>query len=90
MSVAVYLPPSIQALVNGIRQIQVEGNTVGDCLEQVIRKYPQLREVFFGPDKTLNKKLSYFVNSVNAYPEILKKSLSEGDKLYIMDILVGG
>ncbi len=90
MSVEVYLPPSMQSLVSGLRQIPADGNTVGDCLNQIILRYPQLKEAVFGLDQILNKKLSFYVNTENAHPELLKKTVQDGDKLYIMDILVGG
>lgn len=90
MSIIVFLPPSMQGLANGARQISTDGRTIGECLGQVILKYPALEEAIFGLDRGLNKKLSFFVNMENAYPNILGRELKAGDKLYIMDILAGG
>jgi sulfur-carrier protein len=90
MAVMVFLPPSLQSLVGGQRQIAAEGKTVGDCLDQIIRLFPSLKEAIFGPGRNLNRKLSILVNAENTYPEQLKKAVKDGDKLYIMDILVGG
>jgi molybdopterin converting factor small subunit len=90
MSIEVYFPPSLQSMVNDLRHVSVTGSTLGDCLDQVIQEYPQLREAIFGLNQTLNKKLSYFINGENAHPEMLKRIVRDGDKVFIMDILVGG
>jgi molybdopterin converting factor small subunit len=90
MAVDVYLPPSLQSLAGGFRQLSTEGGTLGECLTQIIQRYPQLKEAIFGLNQTLNKRLSFYVNTENAHPEILKRVLRDGDTLYIMDILVGG
>jgi hypothetical protein len=90
MPVEVYLPPSMQIQAGGLRQLTVRGDTLGKCLDQLILLHPPLREAIFGPNQTLNKKLSFYINSENAYPEMLKKAVQDGDRVYIMDILVGG
>jgi hypothetical protein len=90
MPVEVYLPPSMQIHTAGLRQLTVRGNTLEECLNQIMLLYPPLKDALFGRNMTLNKKLSFYVNSENAYPEMLKKAVRDGDKLYIMDILVGG
>ena len=90
MSVEIYLPPSMQNLAGGIKRLLVEGATVGDCLDQIIQKYPQLKEAIFGLNQGLSKRLSIYINTENAHPEGLRKAVRDGDKLYIMDILVGG
>lgn len=90
MPVEVYLPPSMQIQAGGLRQLSVNGNTLGECLNQLILLHPSVKEAIFGPNQTLNKKLSFYVNAENAYPEMLKKAVRDSDRLYIMDILVGG
>jgi molybdopterin converting factor small subunit len=90
MSVEVILPPSLQSIISGLRSVAVKGRTVGECLDDLVAKYPGLRPSLFNDDKSLQKGFSIFVNKENAHPEGLCKPVQDEDKIYIMNILVGG
>ncbi len=90
MSIEITIPPSLQSLVKNVKHVSVNGATVGECLEALIEKYPELKPSIFPRGCKVNKKLSIYVNGENAHPQGLKKAVKDEDKLYIMDILVGG
>jgi molybdopterin converting factor small subunit len=90
MSVEVHLPPSLQPLVRGRYFKEIEGNTVGDCLDGLVQEFPQLKEHLFDKNKKLRQGFTIFINGVSAYPEMLKKTVGDGDKLYIINVMVGG
>jgi molybdopterin converting factor small subunit len=90
MSIEITIPPSLQSLVKNEKQVSVSGATVGECLEVLMGKYPELKPAIFPRGWKVSKKLSIYVNGENAHPLGLAKAVKDGDKLYIMDILVGG
>jgi molybdopterin converting factor small subunit len=90
MSVEINLPPVLQAMVGDIRQIDVTGGTVGECMEALVQKYPQLKSKLFNRKNSLPNGINIFVNGENAYPQPLSKKVKEGDKVYISYIVLGG
>ncbi len=90
MTVEVNIPPVLQALVGGINRIEVRGSTVGECLNELAAKYPQLKAKLFTKRGELPKGISIFINSENAFPKPLSKPVRPGDKIYISHIVLGG
>lgn len=90
MSVTIVLPPVLQPMVGGAKEIDVAGGTVGACLENLIKQYPALKPKFFTGKNKLPNGISIFVNGEDAYPEPLKKPVCDGDKIYISHIVLGG
>jgi molybdopterin converting factor small subunit len=90
MSVEINLPPVLQAMVDDVRQIDVAGGTVGECLQSLVQKYPQLKSKLFNRKNGLPNGINIFVNGENAYPQPLSKKVKEGDKVYISYIVLGG
>ena len=90
MSVKVFINPSLTYLTNDEEVVEVEGKSVGECLEQVIARFPGLREPLFGEDGRLNNHIDIFVNTESAYPEELAKPVRDGDELNIISMVAGG
>ena len=90
MSVEINLPPVLQAMAGDIKQIDVTGGTVGECLEALVKQYPKLKPRLFNKKNKLPHGINIFVNRENAYPEPLAKAVHEGDKIHIAFIVLGG
>jgi molybdopterin converting factor small subunit len=90
MSVKINLPPVLQALVGDIRQVDVSGGTVGECLADLVKRYPPLKSRLFNTNNKLPNDINIFVNGENAYPEPLAKRVYEGDKIHLSYIVLGG
>jgi molybdopterin converting factor small subunit len=90
MSVEINLPPVLQALVGDIRQVDVSGGTVGECLADLVKRYPPLKSRLFNRNNKLPNGINIFVNGENAYPEPLAKRVYEGDKIHLSYIVLGG
>ena len=80
----------MQALVNGINRIDVSGSTVGECFNEMVKKYPQFKPKLFTPRGKLHNGIQIFINEKDAYPEPLSRSVRDGDKIYISHIVLGG
>jgi molybdopterin converting factor small subunit len=90
MTVEINIPPVLQALVDGINRINVSGSTVGECLTEMVKKYPQLKAKLFNRRGKLPNGISIFINGENAYPGPLSRPVVDGDKIYISHIVLGG
>ncbi len=67
------------------------GGTVGECLNDVVQQYPKLKPLLFNAKNgKLHSYLDVFVNKKSSHPLGLDKPVSNGDELYIFNIIVGG
>ncbi len=90
MSVAINIPPSLQALVGGVVKTDVAGGTVGECLREFVRRYPRLKEKIFTRNGRLPKGMNIFINGAIAVPRPLSQPVHDGDKVHIAYIVLGG
>ena len=89
MSVTVNIPQFLQPDTDEMRAAKVEGGTVGECLNDLVQQFPQLKPQLFEKGK-LHGYLDIFVNKKSAHPQGLKKQVANGDELHIINIIVGG
>ncbi len=90
MTVQINIPQFMYHLTENVKAVEVEGETVGECLDELVKQFPQLRESLFAEEGKLLNLLNVYVNGESAYPEELAKLVNAGDKLDIMYTLVGG
>ncbi|MBN1161120.1 MAG: MoaD/ThiS family protein [Dehalococcoidales bacterium] len=90
MTVEINIPPVFQAMVKGVHRIDVNGGTVGECLNEMAAKYPQLKAKLFNKRGKLPHGISIYINGENAFPKPLSKPVRPGDKIYISHIVLGG
>ena len=90
MTVEINLPPVLQAIVNGINRVNVSGSTVGECIKEMIKRYPQLKPKLFTRRGKLRNGIQIFINREDAYPEPLSRPARDGDKIYLSHIVFGG
>ena len=90
MSVAVHIPPSLQALAGDTGEIAVAGDTVGACLRELVRLHPPLRGKLFTAKGRLLKGINIFVNRVNVFPDALRTPVSDGDVVHVAYTVLGG
>lgn len=74
----------------GRETVKVEGSSVGECLNNLVTKYPDIRRVLFATSGDLLKNIDLYVNGESAYPEELEKPVSHEDDIYIHLLLTGG
>ncbi len=86
--VQIFLPPSLQPLVENLKHINVSGRTLGECLDNMVRQYRPLENAVFDKRHCLQKGLSLYLNG-ETFNDV-SMPIQDGDKLYIINILVGG
>jgi len=89
MSVHAVIPWNFVSMTNDAKKIEVEGNTVGECLNYLIEKHPSLKADLFNRDGRLHHDIVIYLNKASTYPDQLGKTVSDGDELSI-SVLIGG
>ncbi len=71
-------------------EIEVEGDTVRDCLERLVDLYPRVRKWLFREDGELANFVDIFVNLASTFPNQLSDPVKEGDEIYIVMMHTAG
>ena len=79
----------MQSAIGNGRLVEVKGNTVGECLNNLVKEFPDAKKHFFSREGILFENISIYVNGENTYPEQLAKPVKDGDELNIL-VLIGG
>ncbi len=77
-------------LANGLDVVPVEGNTVGECLSQLIKQFPGMEKALFAKKEKLLNTVEVYLNHVSAYPNELAKPVKNGDEIHLVIMLAGG
>jgi len=90
VSAKINIHPFLSQHTNGQDVVEVNGSTVGQCLENLVARFPELRQWLFEKDGKLNRLVEIYVNMESSYPEELAKPVKDGDELHIIIIISGG
>jgi len=90
MSIEVKISPILAKYTNNHQATEVNGSTVGECLDHLVKQFPDLKKVILDKNGRLHRYLDVYVNGENAYPEELAKPVKNGDKLHIVMLIAGG
>jgi molybdopterin synthase sulfur carrier subunit len=90
VSVKINIHPFLSQHTNNQDVVEVNGSTVGQCLQQLVAQFPELRPWLVEKDGKLNRLVEIYVNVESSYPEELAKPVKDGDELHIIIIISGG
>ena len=90
MSVEIFLPPMLQVMAGDEKQVACTGNTIGNCLNDLIEKYPQMKLKVFGRNGKLANGVNVFLNGTNVLPDKLSSPVRDGDKIHVSFLVLGG
>lgn len=94
MSVKIVIPPGLQVFTGDKVEIEVAGNTVGECLENLASLFPMIgKTIFFQKGELFNfghNKVSIYLNGEDAYPDELVNPVKDGDTIHILYSISGG
>lgn len=90
MAVKVHIHTTHRQFTDGSDVVAVEGNTVLDCLNELIKQFPGMEKALFvRKDKLLNN-VEVYLNHASAYPNELAKPVKDGDDIHLVVMLTGG
>jgi molybdopterin converting factor small subunit len=90
MGVLIHLHSWHRKFTGGSPTVEVEGATVGQCLESLLARYPALRGELMGKEGKLKNTIEIYLNLKSAYPGELLKPTADGDEIHITVALAGG
>ena len=90
MPVKVHIHITHRQFTSGLEVVAVEGNTVGECLNHLIKQFPGMEKALFAKKDKLLNVVEVFVNHATAYPNELTKSVKDGDEINLLVMLAGG
>jgi molybdopterin converting factor small subunit len=90
MPVKVHTHVTHRQYTNGLEVVTVEGNTVGECLNHLIKQFPGMEKALFAKKDKLLNVVEVFINHETAYPNELVKPVKDGDEIYLVIMLAGG
>ena len=79
-----------QRLTNGQATVEVNGNTTGECLKDLVRQFPAIEKELFDKDGKLLEYLSVFVNREIVFPDEMAVPVKDRDELHLIPLIGGG
>ena len=80
----------MKPFANNMKTVEVSGETVGKCLNCLVKQFPPIKKQLFSKSGDLFEHILISINGESAYPEQLIKPINDGDELSIIVIFGGG
>jgi len=90
MSVRINIPQFLRHLASDAHVADVNGETVGECLNDLVKRFPSTKRWLFDDNGKLLNAVEVYVNGESTYPEELNKPVNDRDELHILLIIAGG
>ena len=90
MSIGVNIHQTLRHLTKDQAKVEVNGNTVGQCLYDLVKQFPGIKPKLFDKKGKLLNYVEIYINLESSYPEELAKPVKDGDELYITLMIAGG
>jgi molybdopterin converting factor small subunit len=90
MSVNIEMSSFFGLYTNNTLKTNVEGKTVGECLQSLVKKFPKMKRLLLDKDSNLMRTYDYFINGQSVYPKDMNRPLKDGDKLNLLYVIHGG
>ena len=91
MTVPITIPTQLRSYAGGQRTISVEGGTVGEALNALTTRYPNLRQHLFTEEGSLRSFVNVYLNDEDVrYLQQTKTLITDSDKLNIVPSVAGG
>ena len=87
----VRIPPVLRTQVNGQKEVEAAGSSVGEVMRDLIARYPQMGEQLLAPDGGLHRFVNVYLNGQDVrYLQLLDTPVAERDALIILPAMAGG
>ena len=90
MPVKVHIHTTHRRFTNGAEVVAAEGNTVGQCLDHLVKQFPGMGKALFAKKDRLLNTIEIYVNHASAYPNELARPVKDGDDIHLVVMLAGG
>ena len=90
MAVKIHIHRAHRQFTDGLEVVAVEGKTVGECLNQLIKQFPGMEKALFAKKDKLLNNVEIYLNHASAYPNELLKPVKDDDEIHLLVMLTGG
>jgi len=90
MSIKINIHKTHRQFTNGLDIVELDGNTVGACLDNLVKQFPGMGNVLFNKKGKLVNVIEIYVNLKSAYPDELARQVKDGDDIHITLMIAGG
>ena len=91
MAVTVRIPTPLQRLTNGQSEVQCDGKTVTELLQDLEKRYPGIKERICDEQGKLRRFVNVFVNEEDIrFMQGDQTPIKEGDEVSIIPAIAGG
>ena len=90
MGIKVRIQKNLQHIAGVPETVEVTGRTVGECIDQLVQKYPDMEKRVSGKSGRLLDLVEVFVNGKSAYPDEESRRVRDGDEIHLMLMFAGG
>jgi len=90
MSIKISIPSYMKSYTNNTGVVEINGSTVGECLNHLVKRFPRMKKQLFSKNGNLFENIIISINGESAYPEQLVKPVKDGDELKIIFVIGGG
>jgi molybdopterin converting factor small subunit len=82
--------PELRRLIGSQNEVQVDGATVGECLQELVQRYPGADKLLFDQRGRLLKPVYVFVNAESMFKADLTQAVGDKDELILAVLATGG
>ncbi len=91
MAIKVRIPTPLRKITKGRDEVEVEGKTVAEVIEDLEKNYPGLKERICEEDGTLRRFVNFYVNDEDVrFKDNLETAVKDTDELSIIPAIAGG
>ena len=90
MSIMIGISPSLQSLTNNVAIAEVNGSTIGECVNHLVKKFPDIENMLIIRSNKLFGPIGIYVNRDQNITRELDKPVEDGEELYMLYMVAGG
>ena len=92
MSIKVTIPSYFQRYTNGVDIVEVNGTTIGECLNDLVKQFPDINSMLFYEPDDLDESVVVCRNKevITAWDEPLRRLVVDGDEISLLVMAAGG
>jgi len=91
MAIKVRIPTPLRKLTNGLGEVDIAGNTIGEMLGDLETRYPGVKERLCDEAGNLRRFVNIYVNEEDIrFKQGIDTILSDGDEVSIVPAIAGG
>ena len=88
MSVKLKIDAALSYYTSKQQLVEIKGNTVGECLENLVEQYPDFAKVMYFRENELASLVSVYIDGEGS-PLEFSRPVKEGDELFVSFTSVG-